>query len=151
MPARNDDSVRALLERTTPRSPPPAVSSAASDEAEPESLTISQMDGHDASMRPTITRATRMHVIKKDGKVLSYQYHFLDAESSFDGGTFTLLFAGVKHWQVKVRGHGPKFWSVYDYISLHRWPYLREATGSMPGVDGETVFTSIEITDVTPQ
>jgi hypothetical protein len=149
MSARNDDPIRALLKRT-PGSPPPTLPSAASDEAEPDCLTISQMDGQYASMRPTNKNLTRMHVVKKDGKVHSYQYHFLDAESTFDGGTFTLLFAGVKHWQIRVRGHGPNFWSVYDYISLHRWPYLREATGSMPGVDGETVFTSIEITDVTP-
>ena len=147
MSARTDDPIRALLKRT-PESTPPAARPEASEDS--DSLSISQMDGQYASLRPTNKNLTRLHVVKRDGKVHSYQYNFLDAESSFDGGTFTLLFAGVKHWQIRVKGHGPKFWSVYDYISLHRWPYLREATGSMPGADGETVFTSIEITDVTP-
>jgi hypothetical protein len=111
MSARTDDPIRTILKRP-PESPPPTLPSGASDEAEPESLSISQMDGIYASMPPANKNLTRLHVVKKDGKVHSYQYHFLDAESSFDGGTFTLLFAGVKHWQVEVRGHGPKFWSV---------------------------------------
>jgi hypothetical protein len=49
------------------------------------------------------------------------------------------------------KGHRPKFWAIYDYCSLHRCPYLREATGSMPelAADGETVLTEIKITDIT--
>ena len=64
-----------------------------------------------------------------------------------------MVFAGTKHWQVMVKGHGPKFSAILDYISLHRWTHLREATGSMPraGGDGETVLTEIKIVDVTPK
>ena len=52
-----------------------------------------------------------------------------------------------------MKGHGPKFWAIYDYITLNRWAYLREATGSMAGfaADGETVLTEIKIADITPR
>ena len=43
-------------------------------------------------MRPANKPLTRMHVIKKDGSVRTFYYHFLDVESVFDGGTFTLFF-----------------------------------------------------------
>lgn len=38
-------------------------------------------------------------------------------------------------------------------VTLHRWPYLREATGSMPGAGAgdETVLAEIKFTDVTPR
>ncbi len=64
-----------------------------------------------------------------------------------------MVFAGVKHWRVEVSGHGPDLWRVYDLVTLHRLPYLREASGGMAGVgrDGETVLAEILITDVTPK
>lgn len=96
---------------------------------------------------------TRIHVILKDGKVRSFQYAFLDALSTYEGGAFTLMLAGVKHWQVTVQGHGKDFWRVYDLCTLHRLPYLREASGSMAGLaeKGETALASIDIKDVTPK
>ncbi|OWK42138.1 hypothetical protein FRUB_04216 [Fimbriiglobus ruber] len=118
-----------------------------------ETLTISQMDGKYATLRPANKTLTRIHVILKDGKVRSYQYAFLDALSTYDGGTFTLLFAGVKHWALTVKGHGPNFWRIYDLCTLHRLPYLREASGSMAesGGEGETILTEIKIVDATPK
>ena len=74
----------------------------------------------------------------------------LDVQSTYEGGTFVLVFAGTRHWQVTVKGHGKKFWLAYDYITLHRCQYIREAAGSMVP-DGEAVFTSVEFVDITPE
>lgn len=140
------DSLEKMLKRTgLPNDEPEAEDS--------EELTIAQMDGRYSTLRPANKNLTRLHVILKDGKVRSYQYHFLDALSTFDGNTFTLVFAGVKHWQLTVKGHGPSLWRLYDLCTLHRLPYLREAAGSMPGIagEGETVLTEIKIQDVTPR
>ena len=108
------------------------------------------MDGKYSTMPPANKPLTRLHVILKDGRVRSYQFHFLDAESTFDGNSFKLLFAGVKHWEVTVKGRGPQFWRIYDLVTLHRLPYLREAIRDFAGAD-ETVLTEIIIRDVTPR
>jgi hypothetical protein len=48
-----------------------------------------------------------------------------------------------------VKGRGKGFWKAYDYVTLFRWPYIREAVRDF---DKEgTVFTEIKITDVTPK
>jgi hypothetical protein len=44
--------------------------------------------------------------------------------------------------------------TIWDIVRGRTWKYLREATGSRPDVppqDGETVFTEIDIKDVTPK
>ncbi len=117
---------------------------------DPDALTVADMEG---AGRPANKLLTRLHVVKKDGEVHSFQYHHLDSNSVFDGNGFTLLFVGAKHWQLTVKGHGSKLWAVYDYITLHRWPYLREAAGTAGKFagDGETIFTEIAIKDVTPK
>ena len=144
------DSLKDILSgaKTKPRDDdtPPA-------EGDGEELSLARMKGDYSALRPANKSLTRLHVILKDGKVRSYQYVFLDALSTYEGGSFTLLFAGVKHWQLTVKGHGPNLWRLYDLCTLHRLPYLREASGSMPGVgeDGETVLTEIRIADVTPK
>jgi hypothetical protein len=73
--------------------------------------------------------------------------------STCDGKEFVFVFAGTKHYEVTVRGHGPRYWAIYDYISTHRWPYLREATGNESRFSDaeETVLTSIVVKDVTPK
>ena len=149
--AEDSDSLDRILKGASPKGPPPAPAPASEDGS--DALTVAQMDGKYSSMRPANKTLTRMHVILKDGKVFTFQYHFLDARSTFEGGVFKLLFIGAKHWELTVKGHGPQFWRIYDLVTLHRWAYLREATGSMPGVGGddETVFASIEIKDVTPK
>ena len=143
MPDKND-SLDFLKKMSTREPEKPPV-----EEQDPETLSIGQMDGRYSTLRPANKTLTRMHVILKDGKVVSFQNHFLDARSTFEGGTFVLLFCGAKHWELTVKGHGPKFWAVYDYCTQHRWPYLREATRDFGG-EGETVFTEIRIKDVTP-
>jgi hypothetical protein len=51
-----------------------------------------------------------------------------------------------------VKGRGKRFWSLYDYITMHRWSYLRVERDSMPSAsEGDAVFTEIEITDITPR
>lgn len=121
---------------------------------DPEALTIADMNGA-AALRPANKNLTRLHVVQKDGSVHSFQYHHLDSNSVFDGHGFTLLFVGAKHWQVAVKGSGPKLWAIYDYLTLHRWPYLREEPRAFED-DGKaaakaTIFTEIKITDVTPK
>jgi hypothetical protein len=116
---------------------------------EDEGMTIGQMDGRYSTLRPANKPLTRLHVIDRSGRVRTFQYSHLDAESSFDGDTFTLVFAGTRRWRVAVSGHGKLFWAVYDYCTLHRWPYLREATRDF-GDPTETVFTRIEITESAP-
>jgi hypothetical protein len=128
MSATNDSELfRALVHRPPPGSAPTLVRSPAAvpEDAEAEELAIDEKDGKDASVRAANKNLTRLHIIDTAGKVRTFQYHFLDVDSTFDGGTFTLVFVGErKHWEVVVRGYGPKFWSVYDYITLHRLPYL---------------------------
>jgi hypothetical protein len=55
-----------------------------------------------------------------------------------------------RHWQVTVKGNGKEFWRAYDLVTLHRCPYIREATGSMVP-DGGAAFTSVEFVDITPE
>lgn len=100
--------------------------------------------------RPANKLLTRFHVVTKDGTTHAFMYHQLDSNATFKGSEFTLLFAGAKHWQITVKGSGPKFWKVFDYICLHRWPFIVEATRDFGG-DTDTVFTEIEIKDVTPK
>ncbi len=93
---------------------------------------------------------TRLHIRTKDGTTHAFMYHQLDSNAEFKGGEFKLLFAGAKHWEIRVKGNGPRLWEVFDYLCLHRWPFLVEATRDFGG-DGDTVFASIEIVDVTPK
>jgi hypothetical protein len=92
-------------------------------------------------------------MLRMRDNVRTFEYDHLDVEHRFSGGKFSLVFAGTKHWRIDVEGHGD-LWKIFDYCTLRRWPYLREATGSMPGAgrsDGETVLTKIEIHDITPR
>ena len=145
------DSLSALLKRTTQKAVP-ATSSPPVEPDGSDTVSLAEMNGSQTP-RAANRNLTRIHIIDKTGKVRSFQYNYLDSETIYDGNSFTLIFTGVKHWQVTVKGHGKKFWDVYDSITLHRWPYIREAAGSMPGAnaDGEVVFTKIEFRDITPK
>jgi hypothetical protein len=145
------DPVGKILDRLRPAAPSVAV--APVDDEESDALAFAEMNGRYSSMRPANKLLTRMHVVKKDGAVFTFQFAFLDARSTFDGNSFKLLFVGAKMWEVTVIGRGKGFWRLYDLITLHRWAYLMEATGSMPGAveDGETVLTEIKIIDVSPR
>lgn len=124
-----------------------------------DTVDLSLADDHDLlgmadmtgshTVRAASGKLTRLHVVLKDGTVQSFQYNFLDARSTFEGGAFKLLFAGVKRWEITVRGHGPDFWRVYDCCSLHRCPYLREAVRDFGGDAADTVLMSITVSDVT--
>jgi hypothetical protein len=118
-----------------------------------DEITIAGMNGQYSNMKPADRNLTRIHFMDKTGRVRTFQYAYLDSESTFEGGTFTLIFTGVKHWLITVKGHGKSFWAIYDSITLHRWTYLREGSGSMPEAngEGETVFTKIEFKDITPK
>lgn len=151
----SDSALKKILSGGTDflKGPSAAPAPDAAQDDEVDGLSIAQMNGDYSSMRPANKTLTRLHVIKRDGKVVTFQFHYLDAQSTYEGGAFKLLFVGAKLWEVAVKGHGPNFWRIYDLCTLHRWAYLREATGSMPGVGGdeETVLTEIKITDVTPK
>lgn len=126
----------------------------AAEPQDADALTLADMNGEYATLRAANKLLTRLHIIDKAGKVFSFQYHHLDSHSVYDGGKITLVFVGAKHWEISAKGQGPDVWKIYDYITLHRWPYLREASGSMPGAaatDKDTVFTEITIKDVTPR
>lgn len=138
------DSLNRLLNKATPDAP---AAYATEIVEESDAITIAEMNG---KLRPANKTLTRIHFVLKDGRVRSYQYAYLDSETTFDGNSFTLLFAGVKHHKITVTGHGPEFWRAYDLISLHRLPYLREATRGFAD-KSETVFTEIKIVDVTPR
>jgi hypothetical protein len=74
-------------------------------------------------------------------------------KGTFECGEFVVIFAGTEHRQLTVRGSGHEFWRAYDLISLHRLPYLREATENEAKFAGKgvTVFTSVGLRDVTPK
>ena len=114
------------------------------EEADPETLSISQMDGKYSTMRPANKNLTRLHVIHRDGSVESLQYHHIDAKSEFNGGSFTFLFSGAKLWELTVEGRN--LWRLYDYISLCRWPYIRVATRDFDE-QGEVV-TAVRIKEI---
>lgn len=119
-------------------------------EQDGESLDLGELrDGN--FPRPANKHLTRLHVRKSDGTVHSFVYHHLDSNARFKGGEFTLVFTGAKHWELKVKGSGKKFWKVFDYITLFRWPFLVEATRDFGGGEEDAVFTSVEIRDVTPK
>ena len=124
----------------------------ATDEAEPpetghDGLALADLHAA-AAPRPAFRNLTRLHLVLRGGTVHTFQYAWLDAESTFDGRSFVLHFGGSRPQRVTVRGHGPRFWAAYDYVTLHRWPYLREATGSLPGAaGGDLVITGIAIED----
>lgn len=101
--------------------------------------------------RPANKPLPRLHIVKNDGSIHTMMYYQLDSHAIYKGGEFKLLFVGAKHWEVTAMGSGPRFWEIYDYLTLARWPFLVEATHSFRGGDGDTVFDSIEIKDVTPK
>ena len=118
---------------------------------EADGLTIAQMDGRYSSLRPENKKLTRLHVIDRSGHVRTFQYAHLDAESTFDGNTFTLVFAGTRRWRVTVTGHGPLFWAAYGL--LHPAPLaVPSPRGDPRGLrqPGRTVFTRIVITAGSP-
>ena len=119
-------------------------------EPDGEELSIGQMS---TGVRPANKNLTRIHVIRRNGDVESFQYHYSDVKGVFKGSEFVVIFAGTKHWQLSVKGHGPEFWRAYDLITLHRLPFLREATGNEAefASKGETVFTEVRVADVTPK
>jgi hypothetical protein len=112
--------------------------------ADPETLTISEMDGRYAGIHPSDRRLTRLHVIHEDGRVESLQYHHIDAKSEFHGGSFVFLFSGAKLWEMTVEGRN--LWRMYDHISLCRWPYIRVATRDFDE-QGEVV-TAVRIKEI---
>jgi hypothetical protein len=126
----------------------PAGQQTTSADADPDELTIGQMDGKYSTMRPGNKELARMHVILKDGSVQTFQFAHLDAKSVFNGQKFVLQFIGAKHWAVEIEGRN--IWRMYDYCTLKRWPYIREATRDF-GQDEETVTTKVTITDITPR
>lgn len=117
---------------------------------DPEALTIAEMNGSTA-LRPANKLLTRLHIVLKDGSVHTMIYHHLDSNAHFHGDSFTLVFIGAKHWSVTVKGHGPKFWAIFDYITLFRWAYIREEPRDFKSDKDATVFTEITIRDVTPK
>lgn len=132
------DSLSRILNSTEP----PATEA----DSDAEAVSIGDMEGK--APRPANKVLTRLHVVLKDGSVHTFVYHHLDSNATFNGNSFTLVFVGAKHWQVQVKGRGKEFWRAFDYITLFRWPYLREATRDFG--DGLT-FSEIRITDVTPR
>lgn len=144
MPASNSDRLNDILKRTAPNGDHLKESDLLPDEGEAEALTIAQMDGKYSSMRPANKPLTRLHVIHKDGKVESLQYHHLDAKSEFNGHSFVFLFSGAKLWELTVEGRN--LWRMYDYISLCRWPYIRVANRDF---DAESeMVTSAKIKEI---
>jgi hypothetical protein len=125
----------------------------AAPESDSERLTLEDMNGDYSTMRPANKPLLRLHIRKKDGTVRTLFYHHIDAEGSFEGDSFTLLFCGAKHWELTVKGHGEEMWRIYDYISLNRWPYLLEATDheAQFADKGKTVLTEISVQEVTPR
>ena len=123
-------------------SPSPAPDATQDDDS--DALTVAQMNGDYSSMRPANKTLTRLHVIHKDGKVESLQYHHLDAKSEFKGGSFVFLFSGAKLWELTVEGRN--LWRMYDYISLCRWPYIRVATRDFD--ESGEVVTAVRIKEI---
>jgi hypothetical protein len=113
-----------------------------------DSVTLADMEG--ASLRPANKNLVRLHLVLKDGKVRTMQYAHLDVHSTFEGGKFVLIFAGTRHYQVTIKGSGKKFWTAYDLCTLHRLPYIREATRQFSDNE-EVIFSEIEIADITPE
>ena len=149
MPVEND-SLDNILRGAGGRKPPRPEAATQADADDADAISMADMSGTHC-MRPANRNLTRIHLVDRAGKVRTMQYAHMDVEGRFDGDTFAFVFAGTRHWQVTVKGHGRKFWAVYDYISLHRWPYLREAVrGEFQADKDATEFTSIEIKDVTP-
>jgi hypothetical protein len=150
MPESNADTLSNILKRSSPVGAPPKSADPGPDEAEPDALTIAEMG---TSIRPANKNLTRIHVVRKNGDIESFQYHFSDVRGTFKGSEFVIIFAGTKHWQLNVRGSGPDFWRAYDLITLHRLPYLREATENEAkfAAKDATIFAEVKIADITPK
>ncbi|HYH63056.1 MAG TPA: hypothetical protein VD866_00010 [Urbifossiella sp.] len=114
-------------------------------DGEPEELTIADMDGKYATMRPANKSLPRIHIVHSDGKVETLYYHHLDAKSEYNGGSFTVLFTGAKIWELTVEGRN--LWRLYDYVTLSRWPYIRVAHRDFGGKD-EEVVTAARIKEI---
>lgn len=117
----------------------------AKEEKSDDSLTLADMQG---VMRPANKEIGRLHVIDSKGVVRTFNYDHLDVEHRFDGERFSVVFAGTKHYRIDVTGRN--LWRVYDYITIRRWPYLRQAPRDFAS-DGEMIITLIEIHDITPK
>lgn len=116
---------------------------------DPETVSLAEMDGKYARLRPDNQGVTRLHVVDRRGNVRSFQYVHLDSDGEFghdeNGQFFVVRFTwgtGSQRMEVTVRGRN--LWRMYDYIQLHRWPYLRVADRDFAG-DKEPVVTSIDM------
>lgn len=116
---------------------------------EAEAISLADMDGKYATLRPDNKAVMRLHVVDRPGNVRSFQYVHLDSDSRFghtkNGQFFVLRFIGSQTMQVTV--HGRNLWRLYDYIVLHRWPYLRVADRDFAG-DKEAIVTAVDIEEV---
>lgn len=114
---------------------------------EDDAIELSEMDGDYASLRPSNKPIPRLHVMDRTGKVRTYMYHHLDSDARFDGNSFVVVFAATKLWEITVKGRN--LWRIFDYVTLARWPYLREDHRS--GFKDGEVIESITIKDITPK
>lgn len=120
-------------------------------ERDSEGISLADMDGRYSTLRPTNHNIPRLHVVERSGTVHTYQYVHLQSDSSFaateNGQVFTLEFALTDQRLARITVEGRNLWRVFDYCTLHRWPYLKAADRDI-AQGKEPVITDIRIEEM---
>lgn len=96
------------------------------------------------------------------GKKAVRQFQYIELDSDGDeedgcgfgltdtGQEFSVKIAGSKLWKLTVRGRN--LWEIYDYLSLHRLPWLRVADRDFADADDpagqKPVILSVDIVEL---
>ena len=79
------------------------------------------------------------------GKKAAKQFQYVELDSDGDetdgcgfgytenGQEFSIKLVGSKLWKLTIRGRN--LWEIYDYLTLHRLPWLRVADRDFPDAD----------------
>ena len=96
------------------------------------------------------------------GKKSAKQFQYVEMDSDGDesdgcgfgytesGQEFSIKLVGSKVWKLTVRGRN--LWETYDYLTLHRLPWLRVADRDFPDADDpagkKPIILSIDIEEM---
>jgi len=96
------------------------------------------------------------------GKKAAKQFQYVEMDSDGDdedgcgfgftesGQEFSIKVAGSKQWKLTVRGRN--LWEIYDYLTLHRMPWIRVADRDFADADDaagqKPIILSIEIREL---
>lgn len=114
--------------------------------ADPDAISLEEIDGEYLAAGIVSPKGlTRIHILRGKEPVLTMQYVQLDSRAEYTPNGFTVLFAGIKTWKVRVTGRN--LWKTFDSITRHCCGWIRQADRDF-NTGGEPFISKIEVLEV---